>query len=209
MPKKKGEFDDLTYEGLLKLFYGEKGDGTDSDAAKLRRYENTLQVNITSPQQETEVKNLFSKIGTLTKIAENDDKTYDYLIEDKKMLLEVTSINCISTPDSNKIDTYTKVREAVKHITEKDASKYPNHIKGGIIYYDTIFWFFGHMADYLTPNLPKGFNIEDEEWDYLIFHPPPISQVRKIVAYVKRPELCDLLLQVFEQKEYECHILPK
>lgn len=200
MPKKK-EFKDLSMEELEEIFYGPNMNGENVDATRLRRYENHMIVNITSPHQEEIVETLLSNVGEVTKIPESDIHTFDYAVHDVKLLTEVTGINCIFTLGINKIDTYTKIREAVNHIVEKSSEEFPDYIRGGIIFYDALFWWFGHMAEHLNKELPSKFEFEVWDWDYLIFYPPQISQKISITVYLKNHEVRGLIEEILNGKD--------
>ena len=59
------------------------------------KYEDDLRRRIFSPRMEEEIKEIFSTIGDIKKIPTDSKKRPDFVIDSKKIVIEVTSINTI------------------------------------------------------------------------------------------------------------------
>ena len=108
------------------------------DLEKLKKYEDFQKTKILSPSNEDEIIEIFKPIGQAVKIPERKDKkTFDFRIDDEKILIEVTSLD--SGIDSHTIITENKILskllKAVNHIIEKDEIDYQNYYLGGVIFY--------------------------------------------------------------------------
>ena len=92
MPKKQGEFPPRDMKELEEVFYGKNRDGKDIDWGRFRRYESWIHGQTYSPTFEGLAKEVFSPLGNVAKIPEEKDKkTFDFKIEQAKILLETTS----------------------------------------------------------------------------------------------------------------------
>jgi hypothetical protein len=141
-----------------------------------------------SPNYEKEIKVIFQDLD-FKKIKTQDIKTFDFIEEDKEILSEITTITFGDNTDLNKLDPISKISRAIEHLGEKDSSKYPNYLRGGIIHYDS-------SLAYLIPGLIE--EIQNEEFiisemmknqlDYLFFKPidSTLSPSMPKIMYVKK-----------------------
>ncbi len=141
------------------------------------KYESWIQDQL-SPEQEKEIKNLFSKLGNCEKIPEDDSKkTFDFKITESQILIEVTTIN-LQLGETTVIDDKRiisgKVRNAIKHIKDKDASEFNGYFRGGVIYCSSILLSLTSLWDILlNPDMRK--KIISPDLDYIIFLPKTAS----------------------------------
>ena len=138
---------------------------------EMNNYMSQTNTKIIHQNIENEIHTIFKEMN-FTKISRSDRKTFDYIEKEHKILAEITTIQSQLTIDTNTFDSKTKISKAIDHIGEKDSTEYPDHLKGGIIQYDS-------TLAILIPDLITKIN--DEEWiieeikrnnlDYVIFKP--------------------------------------
>ena len=100
----------------------------------LHQYESHLQ-NILSPYCEADAKRIFSCIGKIKKIPRSEQQTFDFEIQNKNIVFEVTQI-VMSGPSNPSPDQSDKIQNAIKHLGEKSSDA--NVIRGGMIYFSSI-----------------------------------------------------------------------
>lgn len=141
MSKKKKTHNPQTIDELLEISYG-------SNQKLKKQYDDSFHKGVLSPQMEKQVKELFSKLGTVDRISEtNQKKTHDFKIMEKCLLLEVTSMKMPSTTDfrikvPSERDLIRKVNDALNHGIEKDIVDYPEYNIIVVVYYDGKFGAF-------------------------------------------------------------------
>ena len=132
-----------------------------------------------------------SKFGKCVRISNGTAKTFDYRIDESKILAEVTAIQLsvgqvqVSNEPSKLQDMISK---AVKHIREKDASGFPGYARGGLVY---VFSVLCTITDILKIVENDGARIAYAYGlDYVVFVPEEsstrgIEYDRRPVAFVK------------------------
>lgn len=213
MPKKEKEFPPKDMKELEKIFYGESGDGKDIDWGRFRRYGNWVQGEAYSPSFEGVTIQIFSTLGIVEKIREiKGKKTFDFRINESKILLETTSLTVTLTSLPATFDDsflIRKLQEAIVHVKEKDTPALPDFFKGGIIFYETVFNFITRFHLKLDSELPRKTSLLDSGLDFLAFFPQPASidgrssfDAYPIVFYVKEGPLVGKFTKTFAGKNY-------
>ena len=192
-------------EELTEIYYGPNGN-------KRNKYENWAKTKIISPQYEKEVIAIFGSIGDVVKISRSRGKTFDFKIDEEKILIEVTSLD--SETDQNSVMTedkiVSKVNEKISHILEKDKSSFQDYYTGGVIFYTTILNFRSELGVLIQDSdFIKKCEITESDVDFLVFLPESASinnqDSRKMcppVFYVKNKSLLRLFSEKFSDKEY-------
>ena len=93
--------------------------------------------NITSKCNEKDAARILAPFGKCDKIHREQDKTFDYKIEESKMLAEVTTINpsIDSIPASRCVPRLVKsIKKALGHADEKNPSHFPGYARGAVVY---------------------------------------------------------------------------
>lgn len=136
-----------------------------------KRYESHLQDTIFSPDQESEVKELLGQLGTCTKLPRQSKKTFDFKIDETKLLVEVTSINPPLAGESIKASpnyVLSKIRTAIEHAEEKESSLFPGYEKGIIIFCSSILLSLTNIWPLLS-NRKFISELISSKLDYVIF----------------------------------------
>lgn len=177
MPKK--EFLPKDMKDLEEIFYGKSGDGKDIDWERFRKYRNWIQTEAYSPMFEAVAKQIFSPLGKVKKIREiKGKKTFDFRIDQSKILLEITSLSVPLTALPTNFDEkwlLRKLQKAVDHITDKDTPALPDFFKGGMIIYETIFNLMTRFHLKLDAQLLGVTQTLNNDIDFLAFIPQPAS----------------------------------
>ena len=194
--------------------YGEKGIGG-IDWKKRSQYESFALGEIT-PTYEEIVKKIFSKLGKVEKIKEKSSKSSDFVIESRKLLIEVKSLNMSEPIIDNRIRseqwTFNKVMYAINQILEKENDKvYSRFRKGGAIIYSMIFRLFTGFNKMLDETLVKKCPILDNELAFVVFIPEPVGiydinrkpKKYPTVFYVKGKSMADEFRRVFQDSMYK------
>ena len=126
---------------------------------------------VINPNIENEINTIFKGMNFM-KISRSVKKTFDYIEKEHKILAEVTTIKCERVINTDTCNLKKKISKAIDHIGEKDSTEYPDHLKGGIIQYDSTL---------VMLMLDLTIEIKDKEWiieeikrnnlDYVIFKP--------------------------------------
>lgn len=176
---------------LEELFYN-----SDNKEQK-EKYESAIKTEILSPMLEDEAKKIFQPIGDAVKInPDRNSKTFDYEIKNKKILLEVTSIDI--PVEDEKISTHNvdkKIKKAFRHIRDKQYTG--NFICGGIIFYSFRQIFL--RADTLKKLMDKKWikkMMTINKIDYLIVHP-----IQSSVTGMSSLDICPSI--VYIKKEHD------
>jgi hypothetical protein len=162
---------------------------------------------------------IFSPLGKVEKIPEiKRKKTFDFRIDQSKILLEITSLAVTLTvlPTTFNDDwLFRKLQEVIDHVKEKDTPALPDFFKGGAIIYETIFNLMTRFHLRLDDELPRLARLLDNELDFLVFVPQPASidghssfDEFPIVFYVKDGPLVETFRVAFGNKNYRiivCH----
>jgi len=205
MPKKEKEFPPKDMKELEEIFYGKTGDGKDVDWGRYRRYGSWVQGEALSPTFEAAAKQIFSPLGNAEKIHEiKGKKTFDFKIDQSKILLEITSLGVPLTalPTIFTDDLlFRKIQEAVAHITEKDNPELPDYFKGGVIFYETVFNWITKFHLKLDSELPRLTGLPDSKLDFLAFAAQSASI--PVVFYVKDGPLVEVRKTAFADKNYK------
>ena len=118
MGKKKKGFLPDDIEDLETIFYGSNKNGKNIDLHRQRRYLDWSKSQIMSPAYEQHVKTMFSPLGKMVKIPENKKRpTFDYKIDNRRMLIEVTSLNIDETSPGDLIKNRLTKDEVVKKLS--------------------------------------------------------------------------------------------
>lgn len=165
----KSKFKPKKIEDLVDIFYN------DDRKEDKRKYLSHVQTKVLSKACEDEVKKLFSGIGNIKKIpTEIDVRTFDSKIESAKILIETTTLNISNDDDQKEIND--KLSKAVCHIGEKNSNKYPNYLRGGVIYYSTVLAFLDKKLTTLIQDTDFIRRLmEKKSLVYLVFVPESAS----------------------------------
>lgn len=118
---------------------------------EIRRYNDTIQSKILSPYLEKKILDLIDPNLNVKKIREERDrKTFDYVVKNTEILLEVTSMNLgleYSTSRDIGLSSINylfsnKLHEKILHIERKEKSPYNSFGVGGGIFLDVPHVFF-------------------------------------------------------------------
>lgn len=156
----------------------------------------------------------FIPLGKVKKIPEvKGKKTFDFRIDQSKILLEVTSLSTVLTslPTTfNEELLVAKLQEAIGHMLEKDTPALPNFFRGGIIFCETVFNIMSRFYLKLNDKLPELIALSRSGLGFLVFAPQPASidnmdssNVFPIVFYVKEGPLYELFKRIFKDKNYK------
>jgi len=204
--KKKKDFRPNTMNDLEKIYYGKTGNGKDINFKRLKQHEDDIGSKIENPIREQEVKELFLPIGELEKIKEKKvKKTFDFKNENEKLLIEVTSLNTPAYHDPNfKINLIDRINNAISHIEEKDASDFQDYLKGGVLFWSILFYFFSEIGKIIqSKNILAETIFLGSKVDFLVLLPESASingrssrEVYPPIVYVKEKRIKEL----FEKK---------
>lgn len=213
MPRKKKDYLPKDMDDLEKIFYGPNKDGRKVNLFRQRRYLDNLRTQVMSPRIEGEVKKMFATLGKIEKIPETQEHTnFDYKIDARSLLLEVTSLNIDETSSRNltRMDVLKKLEVAIAHILAKDASPFPSYRKGGVIVYTLLFNFFSKFDNLLDDKLPEISGMLKNDLDFLVFFHESASinnkdsrEVYPIVFYVKDKSLAVEFKNAFQRQNYK------
>ncbi|EMR73037.1 hypothetical protein MCGE09_00262 [Thaumarchaeota archaeon SCGC AB-539-E09] len=163
---------------------------------------------------ERDIKRLFSVLGRVDKIPDKHG-TYDFKIDDVKLLIEVTWIseekNVIIYKELLDNEFFYKIRDKVEHVC-KDHSNYPEYTYGGVISWDTRFnWrqVEGTHKNF-KESFPFEYDINNYDWKYLVFLEEPRvpeSDSPPAYIYLKEIRLIPLFQRVFENKLHVMYVL--
>lgn len=226
MTKKKKDHVPRDIEDLERIYYGLNKEGKNVDLHRKRGYEDWLRAQVMSPSFEDYVKEMFAPLGNVEKVPENKKRpTFDFKIDDRRLLLEVTSLNIDETYLRNlsRADILRKLSVVVEHILTKDASQFPLYRKGGVIFYALTFNLYSKhfwsnkilkFHNLLDDKLPQMSRILDNDLDFLVFFHEPASINDKSswdlyppVFYVKDGLLGEEFEKAFQGKNYKFMIL--
>jgi len=155
---------------------------------------------------------MLSSVGNVEKIERGKQKTFDFLIEEGKLLVEVTSLNIqpqngfrVRPPTKEKFAN--KISRAIWHGDEKtEPEGCESYFKIIVIFYDSLY--MGLMSEYIKLLFDKDFIKDETEFslskmDVVIFvleNAYTISPKREVsyqpVAYIKSQELLPILKKV-------------
>lgn len=212
MPKRNKDCLPKDMDELEKIYYGANKNGRNIDLFRQRRYEDNLRTHVLSPRHEHDVEKMFTSLGTVEKIRENKKcPTFDYKIDARKLLLEVKSLNVSPTSgDLTKQDVFKKLEGTIDRILDKDASPFPNYLKGGVIVYTLIFNFKSKFDKLLDSNLPKENGMLNNDLDFLVFFHESASinnrsswELYPMVFYVKSESLTEEFKKAFRNRNCE------
>jgi len=205
VPKNMGE--------LEEFFYGPKKDGRNVDLYRQKRYLDWLRTLVLSCAFEDQAKAMFCPLGEMEKIQENQKQpSFDFKIDDRRLLLEVTTLNIDETYPTRltRQETLMKLRAAIEHVLAKDASPFPSYRKGGVIIYTAVFNLFSKFNRLLDDRLPKTSGMLDNNLDFLAFLHEPASINNESswkhytpVFYVKDSFLAAEFKKAFHGKNYK------
>ena len=182
-----------------------------------------------SSQCERFVKEWFSVLGKVDKIPTSTVPTYDFKVDNQKLLIEVKYISTEKrfhkvTHDVDEVplhvevhlgeeltddDFYSKIQTKVM-ATQKEYSKYPDYYRGGIIFWDDLFDFLQYPPTHCNYDeiFPYDYDIFDYDWDYLVLHEmPTVGEWPLVFSYVKKHNLVDPLVEVFKKHRHTMYVL--
>jgi hypothetical protein len=171
-------------------------------------------VNFQSKQVERITKELFSVLGEIKKIPDKYG-TYDFKIDDVKLLIEVTWISeekgTRYYSELSDDEFFHKIRDKVEHVC-KDHSNYPDYLYGGIIYWDTRFDWRQKKGTHVnfSSTFPMDYDVFEYDWKFLIFTEEPRvpeSDSPPSYIYVKEYCLVNLFQKIFETKPHIMYVL--
>ena len=177
-------------------------------------------IKLQSKQCENLTKEWFSVLGKVDKIPESRTPTYDFKVDDEKLLIEVKWINSenrftllsdhlyLGKPLSDE-DVYRKMLQKVVSL-EKEASNYKEYHRGGVIHYDDLFDFLQYPKTHnkFDAAFPYEYEIVDYDWEYLVLcETPTVGEWPLAFIYVKNHALVRPLEKVFEKHRYTLYIL--
>jgi len=213
MTKKKKEHVPRDMGDLEEIFYGPNKDGRNVNLNRQKRYLDYLRTQVLSPRAEEDAKKIFAPLGKIEKIPETKKQTsFDYKIDDRRLLLEITSLNVDETYPTNltRMDVLKKLKDAIDHILAKDASPFPGYRKGGAIVYTLIFNFFSKFHELLDDKLPETSEMFKNDLDFLVFLPDSASinnknsrEVFPTVFYVRNESLTEEFKKAFQGQNYK------
>ena len=189
------------------------------DYSLLRKYQDDLRTNVGSPDNESRVKSIFSKLDKVDKIPETKGKeTYDFKVDEHKILIEVTSIKAVIsgiptefTPEK----ILDKVETAIGHIKNKDRSEFPDYVKGGVVFYDLVFNFIIKFHSRLDESFPEWSGLAEGDLDYLILIHQPASisgessfEKYPVVCYVRDKSIAEMLERAFRESGIKLVVIP-
>ena len=222
MSRKKKDYVPKDMEDLETIFYGPNKDGRNVDLYLQKRYLDWLRSQVLSQAFEDSVKKMFSPLGETEKIPESQKRpNFDYKIDDRKLLIEVTSLNIDETSPGDltrrhltRDEVLKKLKTAIDHVMDKDGSPFPGYRKGGAIVYTLPFNLFSELNKLLDEELPEMNEMFGNDLDFLIFFPQPASienrsswEVFPPVFYVKDRSLAEEFKKAFQGKNYKIKIL--
>jgi len=213
MTRKNRDYVPKNMSDLEEIFYGQKKDGRNVDLYRQKRYLDWLRTKVLSSTFEIHAKGVFAPLGKIEKIPENQKRTsFDYKIDDRRLLLEVTTLNIDEAYPTRltKQDTLKKLGAAIEHIVVKDDSPFPGYRKGGAIIYTAVFNLFSKFNKLLDDKLPKTSGMLNNDLDFLAFFHEPASINNKSswehytpVFYVKDSLLAAEFKKAFHDKNYK------
>ena len=131
--------------------------------------------NLTSKCNEKDAAMILAQFGKCDKIHQGSDKTFDFKVEESRMLAEVTTINpsIDSIPASRCVPRLVKsVKKALVHADEKNPSRFPGYARGAVVY-------CSHTAELLGiwGMLKDGATFVSKHMiDYALFVPEPAAR---------------------------------
>jgi hypothetical protein len=180
-------------EDLADMYYNQ------SRLKDREKYESGIQ-NEVAEWQEGEVKGIFNSLGNCEKIPTAKQKTFDFKIDESKLVFDVTTINPPSgkqTINGNSEWIKGKIQVAIQHIIEKDPTGFSGYSKGGVIYGSSVLvsitdvW---DMLDKVVPGIMASLDL-----DFLVFVPQAASvagsssrELYLTKVFVKNQTLLDL-----------------
>jgi hypothetical protein len=215
---KRTAYKDMTYEDLLKIYYGPNLNGKNVSANEIKQYEDALRTKLVTKWRERDVAQFFSYLGEVEPVRRsNQEKTSDFKIVAEKLIIEVTSIN---TAPAGEQDEYgriplnlprsedefiEKINEKIEHAEEKEDTLGYNK-KIAVIHYDPIL--VGLRPDFMEKLFDLDFirktGFLSSSLDGLIFLPPKVAilgddsdiKIPGPVCYVKEQKMVDLLSRI-------------
>lgn len=187
-------------EELEDIFYG-------GNFNRRKKYMDSMYTDVISPYFEKEILRFINRDLSCREEKENRVvKTFDYVFDDERVLLEITSINALVTISENfdsSIDLSEKIDEKILHIEEKSKSGYEDFVIGGAIFIDFILLTFTRAmeTERLCDSMSET-NFKISQIDFLLFLPQPAS-INRISSYQKYPPVIfikDAIIEELVQK---------
>ena len=211
---KRQKYKNWTIEDLHKVYYGPNMDGKNVSKNGIIQYEDDLRTKLITKWREEGVKQIFSYLGKVETVPKsNHKKTSDFKIEDKKLIIEVTSINttpageqdengCIPLNLPLNEDAFIeKINKGIEHAEEKEDTL--GYSKIAVIYNDPVM--LGLRPDLMeklvNPEFIRKTGFLSSSLDGLMFLPPKLTilegdsdiKIPGPVCYVKGQKTVDLL----------------
>jgi len=178
-------------EDLTSMYY---------DQSRLKdktKYESGFQ-NILAGWQEKEIQEIFNNFGKCEKIPRATQKTFDFKVDESKLVFDVTTINPPTDKhiiDGNPKWITNKIQDAITHILEKNSTGFSEYLRGGVIYCSSVLVSLTDicsMLDKVVPGLMA-------DLDFLVFVPQAASiggkssrELYPTKAFVKNSNLFEL-----------------
>jgi hypothetical protein len=164
-------------------------------AERKRKYESFIDAEVVDKTREAEAKRVMSGFGESVKISTALVKKPDFKIEERKIVYEITSIQCSDEERiTQKIQPRTEqdfikdVNKALEHALEKDYTGCRDYLKIAFIFVDTITAALCKYTEYsATLSIVKQTIFPDSNVDCIILTPTPSSISEKMahVAFAK------------------------
>lgn len=208
-----------TVEDLEKIYYGHNKDGKNVAANEIKEYEDYKRTEIISKLREKEIQKHFTPIGDVKRISRCQNKTNDFRIENKKILIEVTSINTVVIGDqdefgnipinlpSNENEFIERINRCIEHAEKKEDDI--GYYKIAVIYYDIAILGLRKalVKKLFDPEFIRKTRFSYNSVDTLIFLPPKASgiDIPKTICFVKEYRMMGILdkIKVLEIKILE------
>ena len=168
------------------------------------KWESHIQ-NMRAADCEKDTVQLLSKFGKCDRIPQGRAKTFDYKIDESKILVDATTINppTEQNPSNDVLKLKQTITEAVNHVDEKDSSEFPGYARGGVVWCIIMC----ELTDIWEVLENDGADIVSKHGlDYMVFVPAepstyqPTIRGHKPIAFVRRGPLPPLFKNCLPDK---------
>ena len=185
---------------LEEIYYNPK------HAERKRKYESYMDTKVTDKTREAEAKRIMNNLGKSSKISVALVKKPDFIIEESKIVYEITSIQLSEEERvSQKIESRSEqdlindVNKAINHALEKDYTEYGEYQKIVLVFIDTILSALCKYTEYAArPDLIRKTTFPNSSMNCMILAPHP-SSINKELAYTAYSK-DDRFTKVLEEK---------
>lgn len=200
-----------TIEDLEKIYYGPNKNGKNVLPSEIKKYEDYIRTKVISPMNEGEVKQFFAPIGEIKRISRSQNETNDFIIENNKLLIEVTSINTTIEGDqdeygnisinlsANENEFIERINRCIDHVEKKKS--YEGYYKIAAIYYDVVILGLksGFIKKLFDPEFIRKTKFSSSSVVALIFLSPKVGgniEIPKSLCYVKEGKMVESLRKI-------------